>query len=73
MTATYVDPRTLSDTDRDKAKAQACADPAVRVTRSLAGYGVVAGPFYVGVSLAQAVTRDGFDLGRHAWSQLANG
>ena len=73
MTATYVDPRTLSDTDRDRAKAQACADPTTRVTRSLAGYGVIAGPVYVGVSLAQAVTRDGFDLGRHAWSQLAIG
>jgi hypothetical membrane protein len=45
----------------------------VRVTRSLLGYGVIAGPFYVGVSLAQALTRDGFDLTRHAWSLLANG
>ena len=43
------------------------------MTRSLAGYGIIAGPVYVGVSLAQAVTRDGFDLGRHAWSQLAVG
>ncbi|HEU4997936.1 MAG TPA: DUF998 domain-containing protein [Lapillicoccus sp.] len=51
----------------------ACADPAVRVTRSLAGYGVIAGPVYVGVSLAQALTRDGFDLSKHAWSQLAIG
>ena len=32
------------------------------VTRSLLGWGVVAGPFYVVVSLAQALTRDGFDL-----------
>jgi hypothetical protein len=48
-------------------------DPALRVTRSLLGYGVLAGPVYVGVSLAQAVTRDGFDLGRHAWSLLSNG
>jgi hypothetical membrane protein len=45
----------------------------VRVTRSLLGYGVIAGPFYVVVSLAQALTRDGFDLTRHAWSLLANG
>lgn len=44
-----------------------------RVTRSLLGYGVLAGPFYVAVSLAQALTRDGFDLSRHAWSLLANG
>jgi hypothetical protein len=33
----------------------------------------LAGPFYVLVSLAQAVIRDGFDLGRHDWSLLANG
>ena len=47
--------------------------PAGRVTRSLLGYGVIAGPLYVVVSLAQALTRDGFDPGRHAWSLLANG
>ncbi len=44
-----------------------------RVTRSLLGFGVIAGPFYVTVSLLQAAVRDGFDLSRHAWSQLANG
>jgi len=44
-----------------------------RITRSLLAYGVLAGPFYVLVSLAQAVTRDGFDLRRHDWSLLANG
>lgn len=44
-----------------------------RITRSLLGYGVVAGVLYVGVSLAQAFTRDGFDLSKHAWSLLANG
>ncbi|MBO3103428.1 DUF998 domain-containing protein [Cellulomonas fengjieae] len=48
-------------------------DPAVRTTRSLLRYGVLAGPFYVIVSLAQALTREGFDLTRHAWSTLANG
>ena len=48
-------------------------DPTTAVTRSLLGYGVIAGPLYVGVSLAQALTRDGFDLTRHAWSLLANG
>ena len=47
--------------------------PAARITRSLLGYGVIAGPFYVVVALAQALTRDGFDLSRHAWSLLANG
>ncbi|GGM07987.1 DUF998 domain-containing protein [Dactylosporangium sucinum] len=47
--------------------------PAQRVTRSLLGYGVLAGPVYVTVALAQALTRDGFDLTRHAWSLLALG
>jgi hypothetical protein len=47
--------------------------PSGRVTKSLLGYGVVAGPLYVVISLAQALTRDGFDLSRHAWSLLANG
>lgn len=44
-----------------------------RVTKSLLGYGVIAGPIYVAASLAQAAVRDGFDLSRHAWSQLALG
>ncbi|MET7399600.1 DUF998 domain-containing protein [Dactylosporangium sp. NPDC005572] len=47
--------------------------PAQRVTRSLLGYGVIAGPVYVTAALAQAVTRDGFDLTRDAWSMLALG
>ena len=44
-----------------------------RITKSLLGYGVIAGPVYVAVSLAQALTRPGFDLTRHAWSLLGNG
>lgn len=44
-----------------------------RVTRSLLGYGILAGPFFVVVALAQALTREGFDLTRHAWSLLSNG
>jgi hypothetical membrane protein len=52
--------------------AQQCS-PDTRVTRSLLGYGVIAGPFYVTVSLAQALTRDGFQLDRHSWSLLENG
>lgn len=69
----YINPRTLSASARRTAVANACADPRTRTTRSLAGYGVIAGPVYIGVSLAQAVTRDGFDLGRHSWSLLAIG
>ncbi|ACQ80561.1 conserved hypothetical protein [Beutenbergia cavernae DSM 12333] len=48
-------------------------DTGAAITRSLLGWGVVVGPFYVVVSLAQALTRDGFDLSRHALSQLALG
>lgn len=44
-----------------------------RITKSLLGYGVIAGPVYVVASLTQALLRDGFDLSRHAWSQLALG
>ncbi|MBE1485737.1 DUF998 domain-containing protein [Plantactinospora soyae] len=47
--------------------------PTTRVSRALLGYGIVAGPTYVLVSLAQALTRDGFQLDRHAWSLLSNG
>jgi hypothetical membrane protein len=48
-------------------------DPTARTTKSLLGYGVIAGPLYVVVSLTQALTRDGFDLSKHAWSLLSNG
>ncbi len=44
-----------------------------RITRSLLGYGVIAGPIYIAVSVAQGLVRDGFDLSRHEWSLLANG
>ncbi|MBV1853139.1 DUF998 domain-containing protein [Catellatospora tritici] len=50
-----------------------CPPLPVRITKSLLGYGVIAGPSYLVVGLAQALTRDGFDLSRHAWSLLANG
>jgi len=41
--------------------------------RSLLRCGVVVGPFYLAVGLAQAFVRDGFDLARHPLSVLANG
>ncbi|GIG91052.1 DUF998 domain-containing protein [Plantactinospora endophytica] len=53
--------------------ARPACDPATSVTKTLLAYGVLAGPSYLLVSLAQALTRDGFDLTRHAWSLLANG
>jgi len=48
-------------------------DRAATVTRSLLGYGVLAGLFYLVVGLTQALTRDGYDLTRHDLSLLANG
>lgn len=42
-------------------------------TTALLSAGVIAGPLYVATSLAQALTRPGFDLTRHPWSALANG
>jgi hypothetical protein len=44
-----------------------------RVTKSLLGWGVVAGPLYLAVGVAQALTRDGFDITRHPMSLLSNG
>ena len=46
---------------------------ASKVTRSLLGYGVVAGPLYVAVVLAQAAFRPGYDLLHDDASVLANG
>lgn len=44
-----------------------------RITRSLLRWGVVAGPFYVAVSVVQGLTRHGFDFTRHYWGLLENG
>jgi hypothetical protein len=48
-------------------------DRGAAVTRSLLGYGVLVGPFYLAVGLIQALLREGFDLKRHPLSVLANG
>ncbi|MCV7213828.1 DUF998 domain-containing protein [Mycobacterium crocinum] len=50
-----------------------CPPLDIRVTKSLLGYGVIAGPIYVVTAAVQAATRSGFDPTRHAVSQLANG
>jgi hypothetical protein len=63
---------TMTESALTRPAAVGC-DPAARVTRSLLGYGVIAGPLYVTVSLTQAFTREGFDPRRHMWSLLANG
>jgi hypothetical protein len=46
---------------------------AQRVTKSLLGYGVIAGPLYVIAVSLQAATRQGFNPARHEASLLANG
>jgi hypothetical membrane protein len=50
-----------------------CPPLSVRITKSLLGYGVIAGPVYVILAAAQVFTRDGYDPTRHAVSQLSNG
>ncbi len=60
-------------TDTTAIHTQNPCDRTTSTTKSLLGWGVVAGPFYVALSLAQALVRDGFDLTRHQWSLLANG
>jgi hypothetical protein len=42
-------------------------------TRALLACGVVAGPLYVTVTMAEALTRDGFDLRQHRFSWLTAG
>lgn len=44
-----------------------------RITRSLLGYGVLAGPVYVVAALAQGLLRPGFDLLHDDVSLLSNG
>ncbi|PUB31675.1 uncharacterized protein DUF998 [Promicromonospora sp. AC04] len=48
-------------------------DTAAAVTRSMLGWGVVAGPFYLVVGLVLALTREGFDFTRHPLSVLMLG
>lgn len=50
------------------------ASPATRpATRALLAGGIVAGPLFLGASLIQALTREGFDFTRNAFSQLSLG
>jgi hypothetical protein len=42
-------------------------------TRALLACGVVAGPLFLAVAVLQALTREGFDLGRHPLSLLSLG
>ena len=47
--------------------------PAARITRSLLGYGVLAGPFYVVASVVHGLLSPGFDFGHDSWSLLSLG
>lgn len=49
------------------------AKPQTRWTEALLWSGIAAGPLYIAVGLAQALTREGFDMRRHALSLLSNG
>jgi hypothetical protein len=62
----------LRSTTRARTQEEYC-DPPTRVTKSLLGYGVIAGPVYVVVWLVQAATRSGFNISRDAASLLSNG
>jgi hypothetical protein len=62
---------TTHDTPADRSPVR--FDRPAAVTRSLLGYGPLAGAVYLGSGLVQALTRDGFDLSRHSLSLLANG
>jgi hypothetical membrane protein len=62
----------ITVTDENSKTSETC-DRGTSITRTLLSYGAVAGPFYAVVSLGQALTRDGFDLGRHQLSLLSNG
>lgn len=60
-------------TDPTPAEATDGFDRGAAVTRSMLGWGVVAGPFYLVFALILALTRDGFDLTRDALSMLLIG
>lgn len=56
-----------------EASGAATFDRGRAVTKSLLGWGVVAGPFYLVLGLAQALLVPGFDLSQHALSLLLLG
>lgn len=45
----------------------------IRITKSLLGYGIIAGPVYVVVGAVEMATRQGFDPLRHELSLMSNG
>lgn len=65
----------MPNTDEPIRTSTTTAEPstAAKVTRSLLGYGVIAGPIYLVAYLVQGLTRDGFDFSLHAASLLTAG
>ncbi|MGJ6964194.1 DUF998 domain-containing protein [Streptosporangium sp. G11] len=70
MTAIQSGPATGSGSDSDSGPATGSIAPA---TRALLTCSVAAAPLFAVVSLAQAFTREGFDLTRHPLSMLSTG
>jgi hypothetical membrane protein len=64
--------QSLGRVETPASRAATC-DPATRLTKSLLGYGLIAGPIYIAAWLTQATTRPGFSLRTDAASLLANG
>lgn len=62
----------LTSSTSRQAPAATC-DKAARITKSLLGYGVLAGAVYIVAAGGQELTRSGFDPARHDVSLLANG
>jgi hypothetical protein len=62
-------------TDLNRATEASVHEPstAAKVTRSMLGYGVIAGPIYLGTYVVQGLVRDGFDFTLHAASLLTAG
>ncbi|HEV2086909.1 MAG TPA: DUF998 domain-containing protein [Cryptosporangiaceae bacterium] len=72
MTSNDTTPGTQASTAATSGAGRAVPD-AGGSTRALLAGGVLAGPLFVGVALAQALTRAGFDLRRHPISLLSLG
>ena len=57
----------------DKTRRDDDCTPEARVAKSLFGYGVLAGPFYVLASVIQGLLTPGFNFARDSWSVLSLG
>ena len=60
----------MSNTARGSSTTAEPIDMRAAVTRSLLGWGVVAGPFYLVVAVVHALLKPGFDFSQHALSLL---